>query len=314
MSQFGPEYQLFNNRKFFHHIEADNNLSIFNALAKFKKSDEMKSSGDKKKLHIDTIKKIGKCLFTSFYEIPSGKDKKTKRLYSTDAIKNFKGFDYKIEGEKLSKMFSFNGVYYDVEPNKNAKKFEDYVIDKIEYTISEKFPTYKFVAFHMNNNFHYDPVYEDYNFQGGLLVCPYCEAYCFQYSGNEKNIAKFHKHCEECKKNGGVFVQKVSLEEEKPYVPHIDKDKLYSYLLAHNMVEKFRPTRYYITYDFETLESKVENKISSNTIVQATLSPFMVSSTVKTTSGVETRNFCYASDKDFIHTWITFLFTAAEDV
>ena len=77
----------------------------------------------------------------------------------------------------------------------------------------------------------------------------------------------------------------------------------------------FQPPRYYITFDFETLEDPVNEQISEHTTLDANLVPFMVSSTVKSASGRETVNFCLANEgENFVEQWIEFLFAAAQIV
>ena len=148
----------------------------------------------------------------------------------------------------------------------------------------------------------------------GIKICQYCKIHCFNFR-NSKHYARFNKHVEECKERGGKFIRDVELSRtQKPYAPHIQKQPIYAYLLAHGFEEYFQPTRYYITYDFETLEDVQTKQISAHTTIQAHLTPFMVSCTVKKASGVETRNFCLATDEHFIEALIEYLFEQAKIV
>ncbi|KAA6385425.1 MAG: hypothetical protein EZS28_019048 [Streblomastix strix] len=72
----------------------------------------------------------------------------------------------------------------------------------------------------------------------------------------------------------------------KPFVTHILSNKTYKYLLANNLTHLFKPTRYYITYDIETSEKKVNEKFGDSSQVTATLIPYAVASTVKLANGI----------------------------
>ncbi|KAA6312975.1 MAG: hypothetical protein EZS28_055833, partial [Streblomastix strix] len=117
-----------------------------------------------------------------------------------------------------------------------------------------------------------------------------------------------------CQKNDGKIVKKVFLEKfAKPFVPHILSNKTYKYLLANNLTHLFKPTRYYITYDIETLEKKVNEKFGDSSQVTATLIPYAIASTVKLASGIH--SFYYdIRTEDFLDKWLQQLFEEAKQV
>jgi hypothetical protein len=80
------------------------------------------------------------------------------------------------------------------------------------------------------------------------------------------------------------------------------------------MKHEFKPTQYYITYDFETLEEITNEEFGKGSIQNAILHPFMVSSCVKLPDKIITKNFCLSNSKSFIDDWIQFLFTSAKQV
>ncbi len=62
-----------------------------------------------------------------------------------------------------------------------------------------------------------------------------------------------------------------------PYAPHITKNPIYEFLFAHDLVHIFKPVKYYIDYDFETLETVYNSYVGGKTTINSHLSPFMVS-------------------------------------
>ncbi|KAA6400047.1 MAG: hypothetical protein EZS28_004435 [Streblomastix strix] len=132
----------------------------------------------------------------------------------------------------------------------------------------------------------------------GFRYCNICHKQAFRIS--DKNLQQsMRKHMEKCQMNDGKIVKKVIIEKfAKPFVPHILSIQTYKYLLANNLTHLFKPTRYYITYDIETLEKKVNEKYSDSSQVNATLIPYAIASTVK-----------LASDK-----WLEQLFEEAKQV
>ncbi|KAA6388753.1 MAG: hypothetical protein EZS28_015721 [Streblomastix strix] len=117
-----------------------------------------------------------------------------------------------------------------------------------------------------------------------------------------------------CQKNGGKIVKKVILVKfAKPFVPHILSNKTYKYLLANNLSQLFKPTRYYITYDIETLEKKVNEKFGDSSQVIATLIPYAIASTVKLASGIH--SFYYdIRTENFLDKMLEQLFEEAKQV
>ncbi|KAA6377211.1 MAG: hypothetical protein EZS28_027262 [Streblomastix strix] len=121
-------------------------------------------------------------------------------------------------------------------------------------------------------------------------------------------------HMKKCQKNGWKIMKKVILEKyAKPFVPHILSNKTYNYLLANNLTHLFKPTRYYITYDIETLEKKVNEKFGDSSQVTATLIPYTIASTVKLSSGIHS---CYYDirTEDFLDKRLKQVFEEAKQV
>lgn len=250
----------------------------------------------------------GKRLFQVFYNIPDGTDKKKRCKYITDALKNYEGFNTATESESLARFVKKNFDYYYVDPcfngeTPNYSLVEQVIVDPSFPTISIlRLPTTEF-KFHMMEITDPEAI-------TGIRICPYCHIHC--YSTKKGHLYRFEEHMKECKERGGKYDREVKLAKtQKPYAPHIQKQPIYAFLLAHNLQQYFCPTQYYITYDFETLEDPKSENISTHTLLCANLIPFMVSVTVKKPEGVETRNFCKATDDHFITSWISYLFEQA---
>ncbi|KAA6359234.1 MAG: hypothetical protein EZS28_045239, partial [Streblomastix strix] len=77
--------------------------------------------------------------------------------------------------------------------------------------------------------------------------------------------------------------------------------------------KNLQPTRYYITYDIETLEKKINEKFGDSSQVTATLIPYVIASTVKLASGIH--SFYYdIRTEDFLDKWLEYLFEEAKQV
>lgn len=140
-----------------------------------------------------------------------------------------------------------------------------------------------------------------------FLFCPTCQQLIGKYSSKHGNKS-FEKHVSVC--DGSPLKKKCRLDLiSQPYVPHIMKNNLYRYCLAKNI--EYVPVRYYITFDFETMEQKLNEKISDCTTVNSRLIPLSVASTIKSKSGIKTIYYDVRDGKDFIHKWLLSLFDEA---
>ena len=255
-----------------------------------------------------------KKLFQEFYNIPEGTNPKTRRKYLLDALESYEGFNTATESEELAKFFKFNINYYWVNPCFTEEDKPCYEL--VEQVIIDE--SYKYI--HLlriptgNNTFHIDRI-TNIEALAGIKICPHCNSYCYDPKKNH-NLSRFTKHMKECEANGGKIIREVKLDNvAKPYAPHIQKQKIYAFLLAHGLAEYYRPTQNYITFDFETLEDPVNEELTEHTTIDANLKPFMVSSVVRLGDNRETQNFNLPNDgEDFINKWIEYLFIKAEEV
>ncbi|KAA6364031.1 MAG: hypothetical protein EZS28_040442, partial [Streblomastix strix] len=147
----------------------------------------------------------------------------------------------------------------------------------------------------------------------GFRYCNICHRQAFRI--DDKNLqVQMRNHMKKCQKNNGKIVKKVILEKfAKPFVPHILSNKTYKYLLANNLTHLFKPTRYYITYDIETLEIKVNEKYGVSSQVTATLILYAIASTVKLANGIHSFYYDIRTD-DLLDKWLEQLFEEAKQV
>ena len=143
--------------------------------------------------------------------------------------------------------------------------------------------------------------------------------FVFDSKNDKYKLDRYNEHLEICKKTNGKLIKDVHLKNvQLPYVPHIQKQKIYEFLYANGLQDYFKPTQYYMTFDFETLNylpDEDEKQMSKSTELNAHIIPFMVSTYVKLPSEHKLQNFCYDIDgKEFINKWFDFLFEYSEKV
>ncbi|KAA6399201.1 MAG: hypothetical protein EZS28_005271 [Streblomastix strix] len=147
----------------------------------------------------------------------------------------------------------------------------------------------------------------------GFRYCNICHRQAFRIG--DKNLqVQMRNHMKKYQKNNAKIVKKVILERfAKLFVPHILSNKTYKYLLAKSLIHLFQPTQYYITYDIETLEKKVNEKFGDYSQIIAILVPYLIASTVKSISGIHSFYYDIRTD-DFMDKWLKQLFEEAKQV
>ncbi|KAA6371266.1 MAG: hypothetical protein EZS28_033208 [Streblomastix strix] len=231
----------------------------------------------------------------------------TKKQYDT-FINDYKGFDVDDLLNKfiIKKMINVNIFYYDNDDKfyylgerKQYNKIknisiEDYSELQQDEPTVELHPTFNILLVSDTNE--NQAIYHVFNVTNtdGLTRQKYCP-HCYQQSFDPEDDhfqRDYQQHVSQCKINNGQIIKKVKLDEQPfPYVPHIQRNETYAYLLANNATQQFKPTQYYITYDFETVERKVntyfgkpinkEDKSIRNSQWISVLEPLSVASTIK---------------------------------
>jgi hypothetical protein len=152
----------------------------------------------------------------------------------------------------------------------------------------------------------------------GVVLCPKCKYKVFNISPNNTNHqgtnSAYSLHLKNC--DGKIHrEQKLVIRSNNlPYAPHILQNKTYKYLFSRERLNEFKPRRYYITFDFETMEERTEIKVGSSSKILAKLKPLAVSGTIKTKSGIEIVYKDERDGKDFIKQWLEIIFEKAKQI
>ncbi|KAA6352782.1 MAG: hypothetical protein EZS28_051691, partial [Streblomastix strix] len=228
------------------------------------------------KVSPDQIRCEAKKQMREFYNL-------TKKQYDT-FINDYKGFDVVDELNKfvIKKLINVNIFYYDnddkfyylgerkqynkikninIEDNSELQQDDQHScsVNQLDEPIVENLLTFNILLVSdTNDNKAIYHVFYVTN-TDGLTRQKYCP-HCYQQSFDPKDDhfqRDYQQHISQCKINGGQIIKKVKLDEQPfQYVPHIQRNETYAYLLANNATQQFKPTQYYITYDFETVERK----------------------------------------------------------
>ena len=119
----------------------------------------------------------------------------------------------------------------------------------------------------------------------GVLICPKCHSYCYNPKGTNRNKKRFDEHVKNCK---GKPEKRLKLENvSHPYCPHLWKTP-YAKLIVSKEEDYWKPTSYFMTYDFETMEEKCEQVLTEQTILNSKILPLSVSLTVYSQKGINT--------------------------
>ncbi|KAA6398613.1 MAG: hypothetical protein EZS28_005858 [Streblomastix strix] len=252
------------------------------------------------KQHIKRIKiyyvdcKVNLCFLNaySFITMPNSKDKRwkdcsriaeAKRIFSrvngVEFRDNYQGFYFVRDIDNFINKEQVNVHMYTFEDDPpHYELTQNYLVNGSDKQLNILF---------INDEINAHTMYiSDVEALTGFRYCNICHRQAFTIG--DKNLqVQMRNHMKKCQKNEGKIIKKVFIEKfAKPFVPHILSNKTYKYLLANNLTELFKPTRYYITYDIETLEKKVNEKFGDSSQVTATLIPYAIASTINLASDI----------------------------
>jgi hypothetical protein len=164
-----------------------------------------------------------------------------------------------------------------------------------------------------------------------LRVCPKCKIYVCQSQRNKqgnvggKSVTQFNDHVEQCDGKRPKKKLKV-MKVEKPFAPGMLFNQIYEYLRSRNMMEHWKPDRYFIVYDLETVEipsiDKEESSLSNSsdneesyTKILSELVVLTVSACYYTKEGKKTSFFSKHKDgPEFIKIWLREMVSYAKKV
>lgn len=216
-----------------------------------------------------------------------------------DFIKNFEGVD--IDKMKISaKKHQINIDFYDYDEETKIYDIRD------QWHFDDSWNTYSALLFSKNGIIHIMKITNPEALTN-ILICPKCKSYCHRKSS--KNNKRFENHVKKC---DGKFRKEIVLDKvSKPYVPHILNNPVLEYCLAYKL--QWKPTSYYATFDFETME-KPETEVTTRvSFLNSRLIPISVASAIKSKNRIDVKHFDIR-ENDFIEKWLEYLFDNAETV
>ncbi|KAA6368923.1 MAG: hypothetical protein EZS28_035550, partial [Streblomastix strix] len=190
--------------------------------------------------------------------------------------------------------------------------------------IKEEPRDFNILLVHFRDKFHFLYI-SDTQALTGLAYCPVCKLHAVKVNDKLGNWNRdLRKHIEQCKQNKGKQVMLSG--NQIPFAPHITGNKTYEYFWSRQELQNFKPTKYYITYDFETMEEQINKYFGKsvnkdddicNSFQNSALVPLSVASTIKSKKGIKTIYFDVRSnnnDQNFIEQWLEALFEEANQV
>ena len=156
-----------------------------------------------------------------------------------ELLQNYQGSNIE-QMQESAKKHNINVDLYLFDEQSNAFELFD------QWRFDKSYNTYSALIYSNKDALHIMYIVDSDKLTN-IHICSKC--HMFIHYGNH-NIKRFHKHVEKCK---GEFVKKyVPNYQALPYCPHILENRVYEYCLAHNI--EWKPTIYYITYEFNTVE------------------------------------------------------------
>ena len=187
--------------------------------------------------------------------------------------KEYKGFDFTNDIKRYCDFYHVNVDFYEKKCNETKTIKGSYALthQHIENDDYEKMSILLVSLKHRTHAMLILPHQVDK--LTGFVFCSKCQQVIARTDKNRNEDRALRRHLRHC--TGKPTIKKTCQLDEvaQPYIPHIMKNRTYAYCLAHNI--KYEPIRYYITFDFETMEHKVEQSISEKTVINSYLKPLM---------------------------------------
>ena len=262
------------------------------------------------------ITKRAKELFQQFYE-----SKYPWKIDEDEDKVKFTGF-FIEEGSlmKLSKVFGIGFDLYDFKPESKKLQY------KGNFSASANFKNYSFIEYDYSetSKSHMMFVPNIAKIQNSI-TCRFCNQVMFKNTDKGRRCLKQHEA--QCENKNNDNTQTLKTDFERPYCPVFYNNKLYVYMLTHGLKEYYKPMKYYMTYDFETMDSLIkgdEFKMNVDAATQklAYLKPFSVAVAWKTRNNTNKQYFCLYDlingelrlRQDFVEQWLNFCLKTADEV
>ena len=190
--------------------------------------------------------------------------------------KDYKGFDItnKDELKYYCDYYKCNINLYSFSESKDRYKLDN------EYRFNDEYKIMHILLVLLKNNKIHAMLIKNEEFVEkltGFRFCPKCKDVISRRDKNRNDERDYNKHVEEC---DGTFKRKCRLDKkQKPYIPHIFKNKAYFRCLQYGV--EYEPIRYYMTYDFETMQIIANEEITEKTTLYSKHVQLSVASTIK---------------------------------
>ncbi|KAA6377517.1 MAG: hypothetical protein EZS28_026956 [Streblomastix strix] len=233
-----------------------------------------------------------------------------------------------------------NRIHRKNEDRVKEEKYDNYFLDFVikpennEFSeldsestteIRDKPKDFNILLIHYRSKFHFLYI-SDTLALTGLAYCPICKLHAIKVNDINGHWERdLKRHIEQCKQNNGKQVKLSG--NQIPFTPHITGSKTYEYFWSRQELQNFKPTKYYITYDFETMEEQInkyfgksiskDNNEICNSFQNSALVPLSVASTIKSKKGLKSIYFDVRSnnkDQNFIQQWLEAIFEEAQQV
>jgi hypothetical protein len=220
-------------------------------------------------------------------------------------MKEYLGFSVREEIYRFLEVFKIPGIRT-YQYDKDLKKLKP--LDTFCHNDVSSVKNLVDVALVQTSDTQTHAVYiKDIAAASGLKVCEKCNYAVFQMNRYKKhfNNPHYYEHTAKCTgklPSKDVIVSKVA----RPFCPHITKNPTFKYLLAHGRENEFKPTRYFITFDIETVEIPILNDMdneeitTSKTVVLSSLAPLSISMAINTRDRIITEYFDVRNGDNFI--------------
>ncbi|KAA6362539.1 MAG: hypothetical protein EZS28_041934, partial [Streblomastix strix] len=156
----------------------------------------------------------------------------------------------------------------------------------------------------------------------GYRNCPFCKQHNVSVKNKNRHALRdFERHVAKFQQYKGKQV--ILLKSLSPFAPQIFGNKTYQYLMAYVRLNEFKPTKYFITYDSETVPRIINQGYGSKSVVigieihnsqqHTVLEPLSVASTIKSKAGIKKIYFDLRQEY-FIEKWLEQIFEEAKQL
>jgi hypothetical protein len=143
-----------------------------------------------------------------------------------------------------------------------------------------------------------------------LHICQKCGYIPPATNNGSYHTERFEEHIQSCE---GTIKRSLCLNEQSiSFIPHIQKNPVYNYSLAHNRRREYRVIEEYTTFDFETVMKKEIQKITDKTSSYNNNNLYLLPTMLTKTS-----KFLYRktdTNESFINNWLNSLSTDAQKI